>query len=156
MINLRYIFSITLMMGILLVAGCKKKDDPGPSAEELQKTAMTKTWTITSARLGTESITDLSGLTLTIDGSLNYTTNSTSVSRQPNPWPTGGTFAFGENSDGTTNVNQVVRDGEVTMTISVSADGGSMTLDFTFDDDTQRGSNGKSEAVDGSWLFVFE
>lgn len=153
--KLGYLLSTAVLLSVLFTVSCKKKNDPGPSEEQLRKDAMTaKTWTLNSATLSSQPVTDLTGLTLTIDSNFGYSTNSTTLTRQPNPWPVGGTFAFGTNGDGTTNINQVIRDNEVTMIVTVSADGSTMTLAFTFADGNT-GSGGRTEAVNGDWFFEF-
>lgn len=149
-----YLLSSAVLIGILFTVGCKGKDDPQPSAEELQQTAMTKTWAISTATLDGTTVTDLSGFELTVTSAFGYTTNAGEMVRMPNPWPTSGTFAFGEKSDGTADITKVIREDGLVMSLTIDADGTTMSLSFNFVDGTHS-QTGRTEAIAGDWVFGF-
>ncbi|MDH5365403.1 MAG: hypothetical protein OEW67_00330 [Cyclobacteriaceae bacterium] len=154
--KLSYLLSAIVLLAILFTIGCKPDPTPGPSAEEAQKALLVKTWTASSVTLNNEDVTaDFSGFTLTIQENLNYTSSASSLTRSPQPWPTSGGFAFGVNGDGTTNVNQLLREpgGTNELPMTVQVDETTMTLGFTFTDGTHLG--GRTEAISGDWVFSF-
>ena len=144
--------SLIILMSFGLLLSCKDKDVQR-SAEQTQKDKLVATWQIVSAKLDNEDLTDqFVNFSLTINSDFNYVTNSTSVERQPNPWPIGGVLAFGANPDGTVNTNMLRRDGELDMAIGVND--ASLSIEYNFDENLHTGS-GREQAVEGDWVFQF-
>lgn len=146
--KLSYLLSTIVLFSVLLTVGCKKKSDPGPSEEELQLDRVAKSWTVTAAQLGSEDVTDgFSGFSIKIDENLGYTASG--ATRDPQPWPLSGTFSFKEGD-----LNTLQRNDGLDMTLNVNDDGTTMTLSFTFDENTHQ-SGGRVEAINGAWSFSF-
>ena len=154
--TIKYTLSALIIVAIALFTACDGGgggDDPQPSEEDLMKEKLSKTWNISSVTLSNEDVTaDFSGFTLTLQSSGSYSTNSSSVERSPNPWPNSGSVEFGGSAD-SPNLNQLVRDDGLTM--SVSTDGSSLSLSFTFSDEHTDSTGGRVEIVNGSWVFQF-
>ena len=152
--KLNYLLSAVVLLAVLVTVGCSKDDGPGKTAEEQVTEKMSKTWVMSSATLESQPVTDLSGLTLTITDALAYSTNSNSVTRTPNPWPVGGSWAFKtEITDASTGSFVITRDSE--LDINVTLTDTNLTLNFLFDD-THTTNEGREDAVKGSWVFVYD
>jgi len=152
--KLNYLLSAVVLLAVLVTVGCSKDDGPGITPEQAVTDRLSKSWDISSATLDNQDISDLTGLTLTINDALGYTTNSTSVARTPNPWPVGGSWAFvDEITDAADTSFSIRRDDEINIVVALTDT--SLTLSFTFDDAIHKGSTGKEEALSGDWVFVF-
>ncbi len=103
---------------------------------------------------GDDITSDFAGFTLTIDESLNFTSNSVSLDRQPNPWAGTGSFTIVEPVSGTTSATFTRNDG---VGIFAEWDEASSTVDLSFVfNSSSVGSNGRISAVEGDWVFVFK
>ena len=143
--KLSYLLSTIVLFSVLLTVGCKKKSDPGPSDEQLQLDRIAKAWTVTAAQLGSEDVTDgFTNFSITINDNLGY--NASGSTRDPQPWPSSGSFSF---NDG--DLNTLVRNDGLEMTLNVNDEGTTMTLSFTFVEATHQ--SGRVEAIDGAWSF---
>ncbi|MDH5474161.1 MAG: hypothetical protein OEX22_00565 [Cyclobacteriaceae bacterium] len=157
--KLSYFLSASILLSILLSVGCKPNDTPGLSEEEQQKALLTKSWGVSTVTLGGEGdvTAGFTDFVLTVESTFSYT--STGATRTPQPWPGSGTFAFDLNTDGTANVNKILREAgspnELPMTLQMNADGSAMTLSFTFTEGTHTSGGGRTEAISGAWVFDF-
>ncbi|MDH5399568.1 MAG: hypothetical protein OEX02_15570 [Cyclobacteriaceae bacterium] len=140
-----------VVIGILAVLvatnGCKPKPTDEPTPEEAQTTKLSRSWTANKVTFnGTEDRSaDWSGFTLTVAADGKY---STSNAFSPGPWPASGTWAFA--ADGSAvNINKVVRDDGLEISISVSDT--DLTLTFIFNDAVNNG--GRVDAVNGEYVF---
>ncbi len=151
---------IALFAVLVVLNGCKKKDDPDPT-EKIQLTKLAKTWTISSAKLGSTVRDDFSTIALVISGTFNsaspegpYQYTVTGTRPNPSPWPASGTWTFGE---GEAAASVIIRDAgtasEIQTTYTLSADGKTLTLNFTVSGAGFSGS--RTNAVEGAWEFVF-
>ncbi|MDH5399917.1 MAG: hypothetical protein OEX02_17320 [Cyclobacteriaceae bacterium] len=138
---------ILLVASLFLMNGCKKPVDDAPSPEEQQVTRLSKTWNVESVTFGgsEDRTADWSGFSLTVTANKTY---STSGAFSPGPWPTSGTWDFAQDGDAV-NINKVVRDDGLEVSISVSET--ALTMTFTFDDTIHNG--GRAEAVSGEYVF---
>lgn len=151
--KLNYLLSVAVLFALLVTVGCSKDDGPGVSAEDQVKERLSKTWLISSATLASQTVTDLTGLTLTITDQLSYTSNGNTAARQPNPWPTSGTWVFKTAiTDASTGSFVITRDDG--LDINVTLTDTTLSLGLVFDDSIHNGSS-REEAVDGSWVFEF-
>ncbi len=151
--KLNYLLSAAVLMMVLITVGCGKDDGPNQTPEEAVTEAFSKTWVLSSATLtGEGDVTDLDGLTLTV-GNLSYSTNSGSVARTPNPWPSSGSWSFSSTiTDANTSSFTVLRDDGLSISVTGFSDT-AMTMGFTFSDSNTTG--GKEEAVNGAWVMSF-
>lgn len=146
------------MVGLVL-AGCKGPDDPDPE-QQIALGQLSKTWTISSAKLDGTTRTDFSTIALTISGTFNNNTpdgpyNYIVSGTRPNqsPWPASGTWTFGS-IDGLAGViNRDTGTNAVLMTYTLSSDAKTLTLTFTITGAGFAGS--RTNAVSGNWEFVF-
>ena len=151
--KLNYLLSAVVLLAVLVTVGCSKDDGPGITPEQAVTDRMAKSWDLSSATLDSQDISDLTGLTLTMTDALGYSTSGT-VARTPHPWPVSGLWSFkGDITDAASGSFVITRDSELDMNVTLTDT--SLTLSFTFDDATHKGSAGRDEAVDGSWVFVF-
>ena len=141
--KIRYaLVALTLITG-LLINGCKKDPDPGPTAEEQQIEKLSKTWVKAS---GANTVTvegvdvgdDWATFTLTIAEGTYSTSNAFSA----DVWPASGTWAFLSDTD----LNTVVRDNVTNITISVTDN--SLLMEFEYSS-----TGGRVTGIDGTWVF---
>ena len=151
-----------LAPAIIFLAACKGPGNPDPTAAEAQlekivgayNTASSKTWTVESVTFGgsEDRTTDWKTFSLTAStngsGTHNYTTSN---AYSPGPWPASGTWTFGGTTE-TPNINLIVRDGNLDIAVTVSDV--SLTLTFTYNDQVHNG--GRTEAVNGEYVFKME
>ena len=139
--------TILLLATLPITQSCKDPGQGTPTAEEQQIEKLTKTWTVESVTFGgsEDRTTDWSGFTLTVTGNQGY---STTNAFSPGPWPASGTWSFAT-TGGTADINKVLRDDGLEIAITVSAT--SLTMTFTYDDTTHQG--GRTEAVNGEYVF---
>jgi len=148
-----------LVPAIAIISNCKgsKTEEPTATEKQLERlagaynTASSKVWTVESVTFGgsEDRTTDWSNFTLTIgtDGS-GTNTYSTSGAFSPGPWPASGAWTFGGTTE-TPNINLVVRDGNLDVSVTVTDT--SLTMTFTFNQNIHTG--GRTEAVDGEYVF---
>ncbi len=136
------ITSIALLIGLVVLAGCKP-DPVEPSPEEVQTALLIGTWSTSSVNFqGSADQGDWTGFSLTLtDGG--YSTSGVSEGREL-VWPSTGTWSYKEGG-----VSTLVRNDLVEMGVTVNAT--DLTLTFTYDEAT---NNGKTNGVDGSWVFT--
>jgi len=136
-------FSVVLLLGFLVVIGCKDNTPPPKTDVQIQTEKLSKTWVVQqTASAVTISGTDVSSawssFTLTIsDGS--YSTNGAD---NVLVWPSSGTWDFA-----TGDVSTVVRDDGVQVSVSVTDS--SLTLSFNFSS-----TGGRLTGIDGNWIFI--
>ncbi len=150
--KLNYLLSAVVLMMVLMTVGCGP-DDPTISPEDAVTEAFAKTWLLSSATLDGQAVTDLTGLTFAVTENMSYSTNSSTVARQPNPFPASGTWVFKSDitsADQSTFI--ITRDGNLDMDVTLSDT--ALTLGFTFDEAVHTGS-GREEQVEGTWSVSF-
>ncbi len=143
------ITSLVLLLGLVILSSCKGDDPVPPSAEEVQLGLLAKTWNNGTVNLdGTTDQGDWSAFKVTFtDGS--YTSSGVSAGREL-VWPTSGTWGFKNAGTADVDVNKIVRDDGVEISISVSES--SLTMTFAYDESINgrvAGING----IDGDWVF---
>lgn len=146
---------VALLLGALVTfPSCGgDEDDPGISEEDLMIEKLSKTWIASSVSLSSENVTaDFDGFIVTLKSSGEYSTNSASIVRSPNPWPSSGSVDFGGTADAP-NLNQLIRNDGLVM--SINSDGSTLTVSFTFSDEHTDSTGGRTEVVNGSWVFDF-
>lgn len=150
---------LLVLASLVLVSACKKGDDPQP-IEQVQLGKLVKVWNIESAFLGAvDRSNDFTNFKLELKGSFGatggvYQYTVTGTRPSPSPWPASGTWKFGAEP-----TSSIIRDSnadEVLVTYVLSADGQTLTLDFT----VPTGSTGwpgsaRTEQVEGDWTFTF-
>jgi len=152
---LRFSVLMALIAGFGILSSCKKGDDPEPSIQEKNLGLMTDTWVVTSVTYeGQPSSVDYTGMTITISGTFNATSNTYNytMGNRPvgklTPWPASGTWSFDE----TLPQSIVIRnDDDLPMGYTVTDD--LLQFDFTYTGD---GYTGRTSVVEGDWVFVFE
>lgn len=133
--------SIILIVGLLLVAGCKKKhDDPTP--QDNQKKLLINngvSWTLGSVTKDGFDVTDqFAGFKLTV-GDFTYTT----VNALPTAWPASGTWSFANEAGTLVDRNDGVQIAVVVTTTSLK-------LTFSV---TGLGDGGRIKGVNGEYVF---
>lgn len=143
------ILVIPLMIILLSTSGCKKDDDPSPA--EVQTTALSSTWVIGSSGFvtldGSDVTSYFSQFELDILADYSY---STIGGNKPNPWPASGKWSFLENSDGSLNLNKLVRDDGLEITIEELT---SSTLRISFIHNESVHQSGRTDGVSGLYVF---
>lgn len=156
---LRNIPLVLVLAAVVLVSSCKPGDDPDPF-EKVQLGKFAKTWTISSAKLGSTVRDDFSTLSLVLAGTFNasspegpyqYTVNGTRPN--PSPWPASGSWSFAEGEGAKTTIIRDSGTNEVQMAYVLSADAKTLTLNFTVSGTGFQGS--RTNEVEGNWEFVF-
>jgi hypothetical protein len=151
--RLRYLTSI-VFIGILLGnAGCGKDKAPEISPEDQQLTKLSKTWKCTAATLGSSPQTGYTNFQLVINGTpgsgstgIGYTTSGRPVGTKSSPWPSSGTFKFGNDF-----ATQLTRDDLLPITYSVSDTQLQMTFVYS-----GTGFDGRTDVVAGNWVYTFQ
>lgn len=160
---LRYIFLLGSVGSLLTFSNCGGGgSNPEPLADQ-QFTKLSKTWKISSVKLGGVDRTaeyqagipsDLGPMRLTISGTKgNAATYAYSVSGRPalSPWPKTGTWEFGSKVDAA-----IVRDPNSTqdkLTVAYTVDAAKLTISFNFSGTGY--ANSRAEVVTGNWIFEF-
>lgn len=154
-ISLSWIGHLLVAVFFLSVTACSEEDSATPDSTEEQEQAwqelLVGTWSASEALLdGTDVSADFNNLTLTIDESLNFTTNGDALERQPNPWTTKGTFTLDASASSDSQF-RLLRDDGLTIDGQLSEEGNTLELDFTYAEET---ANGRTQAVGGDWSFT--
>lgn len=137
----------------LTIIGCKDSSDNAVDNAQLVKNKLAGTWNVTYAELdGTPETDAFANLQLGLDANLSYTTNSTTIERQPNPWAEQGSFTLPAEVTSLDNI-VLTRDDGLEATFNF-IDDNNMRITFIFND-SNTGSNGRVQAVTGNWVFEF-
>jgi hypothetical protein len=138
-----------MLVGVALMS-CSKSDSPSTEAKLLSK--LSQTWQLTSAELNDVMQEGFESFELTLSGSAGSAVFAYGVVGRPqvSPWPSGGTWNFGENS-----TSQIIRDpgtaDELIITYEVSST--QLVIDFQY---TGEGFNAaKTASTEGHWVFTF-
>mgnify|MGYP001793616058 FL=1 len=138
--NLRYLLSITLLLGSLMMIGCGDDDDDGPSAEELQLQMIAKSWVAQTVTFDETDVTDASFSNF----SITFGTDKTFSASNGEPIFTGGgLWDFGSTLD------VIIVDG-VTMTTVFNADASALQLPFTA---TGESIGSRKSGLTGDYVF---
>jgi len=141
---------IIFLFTILTCLGCKDDDTPvvDPIQERIELLA--KTWVPNTGSAvtvdGIDVSSEFNGFTLTFTESFGYLTTNVG----PNftdVWPASGTWSFAINSDGSSNINMIERDG-ISITIN-SINASSLRISFVFLTARASGNAG----IEGSYVF---
>jgi len=151
------IFALSLLVSAaFLYSGCGGGGGGTDSPEKIQLAKLTKTWTLSSAKLDGNDKTSTFGspFKLTITGTYSkdgdtYTYSFSGTRPQPSPWPATGTWKFG--SDPKT---QLIRlDDTPPLSMNYTVTDTSLGITFTYPGDGFAG--GRAEQVTGNWDFEF-
>lgn len=135
---------------MMVISSCKKDDEGTPDTEAQVKEKLVGTWSPSDVSLDANDVSsDFESFTLSIDKDLNYSTNSGQLDRQPNPWPSIGSFTLETTADNTSMFSLTREDG---LEIIGTLDGTLLQLDFTFSSENTN-SGGRMHAVEGTWVF---
>lgn len=141
---LKYIALSIVLIGIVTVIGCKDDSDPTPSELEQQLDALMNggsNWVLGNDGVikdGFDVTSQFAGFKLTIGNKTYSTENGLSP-----VWETSGTWDFQND-----NPNLVLRDGETSITLSLS--GGNLTMTFMAEGAT---TGGRTKSVSGEYQF---
>lgn len=143
---------IIVLIGVLLIifniSGCKKKNDPTPKEQKISSLAFT--WKATQVSLdGYDVSSYFNGFTLTISSDYTY---STTGGNSPNPWPTSGVWSFTKNTDGSLNLDKVMRDDGLEILIQEI---NNTSLELSFTHDASMHQSGRTEGISGVYNFTF-
>lgn len=143
---------ISALVSMLWFEACKDKNSPSPEAQ--QSGLLSKTWQVGSDGLvtldGNDVTSYFSSFQLTIVSDMSYTTTG---GNSPSPWPVSGTWGFVQNTDGSINLNQIVRNDGLVVVIEELTE---TRLRLSFIHDELVHDNGRSEAVSGEYVFSLE
>jgi hypothetical protein len=161
--------AILAFASLVVLVGCKKggKDTPDPEDPEGKATAealAANAWTPTAVSLDDVPRDEWSDFSITFSPNSDFTGGTYSVSGMPteenSAWvfkPNGGSWEFVENSDGSLDLSNVIKDGDsenvVAIVLNVADDNSSGTLRMTF---TAVDPTAKLDGFDGAWVFSFE
>jgi hypothetical protein len=134
------------------MSGCKKKPvEPEKTPEEIQIEKLSKVWVpksgINAVTLdGTDVSTDWSGFSLNMGDKI----YSSSGADQTNVWPASGTWDFNSNTDGSADINTILRSSNsADVEIAISVTETSLTMQFDYD----ASLNGRLSGTTGNWIF---
>ena len=145
----KYTFFLSLfaLVGLLTFSNCGGGSENEKTEAEKQLDLLAGTWNISTATLdGTDVLTDYAGMTLTLTTSKGYSTSGGSF--EP-VWPSSGTFDF-KSSGGTEDLNTLVRDDDVEMSIS-NLSTSNLSLSFNYGVSPPC----RTKAVCGDYVFTF-
>jgi len=152
------ILSLCLLIGVALFnSGCGGGSHGTDSAEKVQLAKLSKTWTLTSAKLDdVDRTSDFSGLALTISGTYSkdgdtYTYSFQGHRPQPSPWPATGTWKFGANPS----TDLVRLDDSPPLALTYTVSDNSLEIKFNYPNSAAGFAGGRVEQVSGNWDFVF-
>lgn len=147
----RVFLLVVIVSGLALLQGCKKDSGPGESTEDIQLGKLSKTWKATAVTLDGTDQTGYENFSLTISGTAGSTSFGYSTAGRPSlsPWPSSGTWAFGDSPE-----TQIIRDpgtgDELGITYSVTDT--ELQITFTF---SGTGYPARTNNVKGQWVFTF-
>lgn len=155
--------AFTLIIGSLfLFTNCKDDDGPEPPTPEEERLELlastsSKVWVLDETTTspvtldGSDVTGDWVGFQLTLTTNKTYSTANVS-SNFTAVWPTSGSWEFETGSDGNPNVDVVIRDGSLPITID-NATETKLTLRFEITTaGTQKG--GRVTGIDGTYVFA--
>lgn len=151
---MKYISSFfTLVLILTVLTGCKKDEDEAPDNQQIVTEKISGTWSVSYAELDGNELTEVfTGLQITIDAGLLFSTNSSTVERQPNPWAESGSFTLPDEITSTDNVFITRNDDVVLSLVFITETNVQITFNFN---NENVGSNGRVSAVSGDWVFEF-
>lgn len=143
--NFRIIVVLFLLASVA-ITGCKKTNDPEPTAAEKQTALLAKTWTVKSDALsvtldGADEIDNWPGFSVAFSSDGSFTATNVASGREV-VWPTSGTWAFASDTD----VNNIQRSDDVDIAIVV--DEANLKMTFTYST-----PGGRTTGTDGVWVF---
>ena len=145
----KYTFLVSLfaLAALLTFSNCNNNKGTEKTEAEKQLDLLAGTWNISTATLdGTDVLTDYSGMTLTLTTSKGYSTSGGDFAPV---WPSSGTFDF-NSSGGTEDLNTLVRDDNVEMSISnISESNLSLSFDYAVSPPC------RTKGVCGGYTFTF-
>ena len=144
-----YLVAIAMIMALSFISGCNN-DDPEPSAKDKQTDLLAKKWNIktevNSVTLNGDDDTDnWPGFTVTFYSNGTYVASNISAERLEKVWSSSGDWQFKSDS----NLNTIVRDDGVEITIIIDEDNLSMSFNYSQ-------SNGRVSGIDGEWVFLMK
>ena len=146
--RIKYTLALAVSILILHLSGCKSDDPSASSPEQLQVDKLTGQWKAAGESFVSLDNRDASeyfqGFTLVFDSQKNFTTTNGNAPI----WPESGTYEFVE-SNGSTNVNQLIRNDDNVMNI-IELTESSLKLEFYYDSSTP---GGRSMSVSGKYYF---
>ena len=136
----RIFFLATIMM---IVTACKDKSSDDNSQGAVSKKLMSATWKATNVtRDGVNVTSDFASMTLTVAAST-YSTSNGGLA-----WPSSGSWSFASGSS-----TEVVRDGAITVVISMDKNATQLSTDFVISTSTYKAGRGNS--LQGQYHFDF-
>lgn len=153
----------SLSIFIACGGGGSKKEDPEPEGKLKAEQLSFDTWAPSDVKLDNTPRTEWENFTLSFTANSSFTGGNYSTSGVPTDdgasdvWSASGSWAFVENSDGSLNLNQIIKDGDtanpvsVTVGINETAGTGDLTLSWTVPE-----SGARIEGFTGNWAFTFE
>ncbi|MTI40896.1 hypothetical protein [Fulvivirga lutimaris] len=147
------IFKLTIsIIGIGFIIwfqSCKQNEDP--STQEILTNKISTSWTVGnngSVMLDDNDVTSyFSDFNLTIFSDNTFTTTG---NISPSPWPLNGTWNYVKSSDGVVDLNKLVRDDGLIMTIELQNDS-SLIISFMHDEAIHNTS--RIQAITGEYVF---
>ena len=145
----KIILTVIGLAFLLWFQACKKNDEP--SAEDIQLEMLSATWKVGSegsVLLDDSEVTEyFTDFSLTVNTDYTYVTTGAGT---PNPWPSSGDWSFVQNSDGTLNLNKVVRDDGLLIAVELLTE---TKLKLSFFHDETIHFTGRSSSVSGEYVF---
>jgi hypothetical protein len=120
--------------------------------EEVQLKKLSHTWVLSEVKRDDTVDEGFDNFELTLSGSAgaNFFTYGTSGRPAESPWPSGGTWAFGP-----TITSQLIRDPASDDEVIISYNLSGETLEMEFDFSGSGYAGGRTQAVEGHWVFTF-
>lgn len=152
---LKPVLSVIALVILLGYTGCGPKKDPGPTEEEQALANLSATWKVaggsnTDVTLdGVSKKADYSGFTLTLTGTAGAASYGYTTTGRPalSPWPSSGSWKFGDPIATDVVRDPGVTDKEVDMHYTVNGD--QLELTFTYN----HAGESRTDKVTGVWIF---
>jgi hypothetical protein len=148
-------FLVVAIATLLSYSGCDKPE-PGPSIEEEQLAKLSGTWTVVGAGTNVtldavSKKTDYATFELTLTGTPGATSFGYTTANRPttlSPWPSSGTWEFGESPETMINRDPDKPNEVVAMTYSVSDTQLQIVFNFA------GAGYSRTKVVTGEWVFT--
>ena len=145
----KYLLYISLILLGFVIESCHKDEDPSPT--DLRKTELSATWEVGidgSIILDDNNVTSyFSDFALTVNSDFSYSTVGLNT---PNPWVSEGSWEFATDTDGNVDLNKIVRDDGLIITIDNLSD---TDMQLSFIHDATVHLTGRISNVTGQYTF---
>ncbi len=156
---IKSLLTVAVIFSLIIFISCGgngKKPPAEPQGKAKSEELASGDWSPTSVTLDGTGRTEWDNFSLSFGTNSDFTGGSYQATGVPTDdgasdvFRTSGTWAFVENSDGTLNLDRIIKDGDTNNLVSVTVGANQLTLSFTVP-----AASGRTEGFDGLWIFTF-